>query len=70
MAVYNGLSGTTAFVLPKGLRPSHYMQTVVATFSDNPPSRIVIQKDGEVIPTGMNVGAGIWLDGTSFAAGE
>jgi hypothetical protein len=69
-AIYNGSSATTAFVLPIGLRPSHYMQIVVASFNDNPPSRIVIQKNGAVIPTGNDVGAGIWLDGTSFAAGE
>jgi hypothetical protein len=42
----------------------------VASFNYNPPSRIVVQKDGEVIPYGADVGAGIWLDGVSFAAGE
>ena len=69
-AMYDGSSATTAFVLPTALRPNHYMQIVVATFNGDPPSRIVIQKDGEVSPSGPNVGAGIWLDGVSFAAGE
>ena len=68
--VYDGASNTTAFVLPKSMRPNHCMQLVVANFGNQPPSTIVIQKDGEVIPTGSDSGAGIWLDGISFAAGE
>jgi hypothetical protein len=69
--LYDGSSNSTAFVLPKAMRPSHYMEIVVDTSDSNPPSRIVIQKDGEVIPFGPNVaGPGIYLDGVSFAAGE
>lgn len=68
--IYDGSNNTTAFVLPKSVRPNHYMQLVVPTFNGLPPSRIVIQKDGEVIPTGSDAGTGIWLDGISFAAGE
>jgi hypothetical protein len=68
--IYDGVGGTTAFVLPKSMRPNHYMQLVVATFNSLPPSTLVIQKDGEVVPTGDNAGTGIWLDGISFAAGE
>jgi hypothetical protein len=67
--LYDG--SMTAFVLPKAMRPSHYMELVVTTSQSQPPSRIVIQHDGEVIPTGPNVaGDGIYLDGVSFAAGE
>lgn len=68
--IYDGTSDTTAFVLPKQMRPNHYMQLVVATFDNLPPSTLVIQNDGEVIPTGSSPGTGIWLDGISFAAGE
>jgi hypothetical protein len=65
----NGRSTTTAFVLPKGLRPTHALDLPVFTASST-PGAIQIDPNGEVVPFGSQVSAFTSLAGISFVAGE
>ena len=67
--IFGGSNDTTAFVLPKGLRPSHVVYTPIYTAS-GALGYVLIQPNGKVIPFDGNVGAFASLDGVSFAAGE
>jgi hypothetical protein len=67
--INTGSSDSTAFVLPSGLRPHHYLYFPVYTFGGGVAS-LEINASGEVIPFGTNVSSGNSLDGISFAAGE
>jgi hypothetical protein len=68
-----GISGatndTTAFVLPSGLRPRHYLFLPAYTYLYSEGS-VEIKPGGEVIPIGSDVTSYTSLDGISFAAGE
>jgi hypothetical protein len=64
-----GSNDTTAFVLPKGARPSHLVYAPITTQSAA-AGAVLIQPDGKVIPYGGNVNAFGSLDGVSFVAGE
>ena len=67
--IYDGASNTTAFTLPRAVRPNHLVYVQVFTQS-GVTGTVLIQSDGEVIPFGGNVGGLTSLDGISFAAGE
>lgn len=64
-----GSSDTTAFVLPKGARPSHLVYAPITTQSAA-AGTVLILPSGKVIPFGGNVNAFGSLDGVSFVAGE
>jgi hypothetical protein len=68
-ALAGGSGGTTAFVLPKALRPHHVLFMPVST-RNGTTGYADIQDNGHVILGGGEVGGFTSLDGTSFAAGE
>jgi hypothetical protein len=67
--ISGGSSGTTAFVLPRGYRPSHDLGLPVYTYIGTEGS-LSIYPNGDVQPSGSDAGAYTGLDGVSFAAGE
>jgi hypothetical protein len=67
--IFGGLNNTTAFVLPKGLRPNHVVYTPIYTAS-GALGYVLIQPNGKVIPFDGNVNGFAALDGVSFVAGE
>jgi hypothetical protein len=66
--ISGGSSDTAAFVLPSGLRPSHYLFLTVD--GDGVEGIVQILPNGEVRPIGSDVTSFTSLDGVSFAAGE
>ena len=66
--MHNGTDDTTAFVLPKRMRPRH--TTVLALFTQNPGAELEIGDDGTVLPIGGGDTAYTSLDGISFVAGQ
>ena len=67
--IFGGSDDTTAFVLPRGLRPSHVVYTPIYTAS-GAIGYVLVQPNGKVLPFDGNVGAFASLDGVSFVAGE
>jgi hypothetical protein len=67
--IFAGSDDTTAFVLPKDLRPSHIVYKPIYTQSGL-IGYVLIQPNGKVLPFGGNVVAFASLDGVSFVAGE
>lgn len=67
--LFGGPDDTSAFVLPKGLRPSHVVYVPIYTASEA-IGYVLVQKDGNVTLLGGNVTAFASLDGVSFVAGE
>lgn len=67
--IRHGSSGTTAFVLPKSLRPKHDLYLLVYLAGGN-FGPLEIHPNGSVIPFGENPTSGTSLDGVSFVAGQ
>jgi hypothetical protein len=68
-ALGSGKSGTTAFVLPRALRPAHDIAVLAVTEADV-VGTLQILRNGDVEPFGGNSSAATGLDGLSFVAGE
>jgi hypothetical protein len=65
-----GTTDQTAFVLPRSMRPKHFLTMPVATFGNTEDS-IEITPKGQVFAlNGTEASAQTALDGISFAAGE
>jgi hypothetical protein len=64
----NGVDDTTAFVLPKRMRPRH--TTVLALFTTTPGAELEINSDGTVLPIGGGDTTYTSFDGISFVAGQ
>lgn len=67
--IYKGPAGTDAFILPKALRPSHFVLIEIFT-QGGAPGYLQIEKGGAVAPFGTEASGFTSLDGVSFAAGE
>jgi hypothetical protein len=67
--IFGGSNDTTAFVLPRGLRPSHVVYKPIYTAA-GVIGYVLIQPNGKVLPFGGNVNAFASLGGASFVAGE
>jgi hypothetical protein len=67
-----GLSGGAgvAFLLPKGLRPNHRLFIFVDAGLSSQGGELQIYPNGQVVPSGSDVGSFTSLAGISFAAGE
>jgi hypothetical protein len=66
--MHNGTDDTTAFVLPKRMRPRHI--TVLTLFTSTPGGELEISSDGTVLPIGGGDTTYTSLDGISFVAGQ
>jgi hypothetical protein len=67
--LFDGTSGTTAFVLPKALRPSHPIWLPIYT-SGFTAGSLSVSPNGEVTPSGDAVAGYASLDGINFTAGS
>jgi hypothetical protein len=67
--IFAGTSGTTAFILPSGMRPSHHLDLPVFT-SGGEVGYVAISAGGQIRPIGAYANSFTSLDGVSFAAGE
>jgi hypothetical protein len=65
--LFDGTSGTSAFVLPKALRPSHPIWLPIYS-SGFTGGSLSVSPDGQVTPTGDEVASYASLDGVSFVA--
>jgi hypothetical protein len=65
----SGVNATTAFVLPKGLRPTHDLELPAFT-STSTSGAVGIDRNGDVVPFGSGVSAFTSLGGLSFVAGQ
>jgi hypothetical protein len=61
--------GDPAFVLPKGLRPTHELALPVYTYADTEGS-LIIAPNGNVAPLGSNANSYTSLAGISFPTGS
>ena len=66
--MHNGADDTTAFVLPKRMRPRHI--TVLSMFTANPGGELEIGTNGTVLPIGGADSTYTSLDGVTFVAGQ
>ena len=67
--ISGGSSGSTAFTLPVGYRPNHYLFLPIYTVSGSVGS-VEITPAGAVEPFGSSASSYTGLDGISFPAGE
>lgn len=67
-----GASGTVAFTLPVGYRPTYATHRILYNDNGGPGPggaavSLEVQADGDVVPT-YGAGTDVWLDGVSFRA--
>lgn len=67
--IVGGSSDTTAFALPKSMRPKHYLYLPIYV-SNHTVGTMEIHPDGSVVPVATNAKLGSSLDGVSFVAGQ
>lgn len=68
--ITGGSPGTTAFVLPKGLRPSHALLIAVSDSVGGSTAQIEIVNSGAIVPSGAGAAGTTSFDGVSFVAGQ
>jgi len=57
-------------VLPKGARPTHYLELGAFSSAADAPAAVFISSNGDIQSEGANASYSTSLDGLSFPAGE